>query len=233
MGSGICTRVKVSKTTRFAMLVMANLAIWPPTTHAQLVPSTSAASAPAPDAMERAQRQADNVMRWIKVHAEKPRAAPIKTVDPSVKTMLAPQVPKAAVVAAPVAESFKAVATSTPEPFAPPQEASPTARQQQAEAAVVAAEEPSPEPPEEEAEPLKAIMLEQPAIPINVLSVLNAPSKIVVQFTVDTSGAVSDIKVLSSGRSQLNKPTIAAINKWRFEPIKTPRVERVEFTFTP
>ena len=64
-------------------LVCFAAAIQTSTAHAQLVPSVGAASAPKEDSMERAQRQADNVMRWIKVHADKPRAAPAAAPTPA------------------------------------------------------------------------------------------------------------------------------------------------------
>lgn len=228
MGTGICAPIGVANTLRCALGGVVGLAILVSAAHAQLVPSTSAASAPATDAMERAQRQADNVMRWIRVHADKPRAAPAKPVP-------VPTAPKATAIAAPVSEQLKPVAVASPEPLAPAPTATLAVPVPPVEQAVPASKEPDPEPepPEEEEAPLKAIALEQPTIPSNVLLILNAPSKIMVQFTVETNGSVSDIKVISSGRSQLNKPTIAAISKWRFEPIKVPRVQRVEFTFAP
>ena len=75
MGPGFCTPSRV--------MLAAQLALWGAAMHtstalAQLVPSVGAASAPAVDPMERAQRQADNVMRWIKVTnpAPQPRQPP-------------------------------------------------------------------------------------------------------------------------------------------------------------
>ena len=80
MGTGLRTPAGVMLAVQLALL---GAAIQSSTAHAQLVPSVGAASAPAVDPMERAQRQADNVMRWIKVHADKPRAAPVAPAAPA------------------------------------------------------------------------------------------------------------------------------------------------------
>ena len=100
--------------------------------------------------------------------------------------------------------------------------------------APVKAAPPPPPPVEEEDEtPLKALAQDQPIIPRNVLASLNAPGKVMVQFKVEANGSVSNVLVLNSNRTQLNKPTVAAVSTWRFEPIKTPRVAQIEFSFTP
>ena len=224
------------------MAGLAGMATLGSAAHAQLVPSASAASAPVGDSMERAQRQADNVMRWIKVHSDKPRTAPAKPAEPAAPVPTKPALavaPKAAAVAAPGTAAVAA------EPVAPPSAiataaapasalltaAPPTAPPIAPPAAVANA--PEPVPPDEEEIPLKAIAQDPPVIPRNTLAALNTVAKLVVQFTVDTNGSVRDVQVLSSNRSQLNRPTLAAVTKWRFEPIKAPRIARIEFDFSP
>lgn len=244
MGFGFCTSVGMTPARRCAvqgiagivvMVVMVVMATLGSTAHAQLVPSASAASAPVGDSMERAQRQADNVMRWIKVHSDKPRTSPAKPVEPTApqankSAHVAPQ--KTAAVEAPVADPVKPVAAAAAEPVEPvPVVApSPVAPPVAASAAVAKAQEP---PPEEDEIPLKAIAQDQPVIPRNTLASLNAVAKVMVQFTVETNGNVRDVQVLSSNRSQLNRPTITAVSQWRFEPIKAPRIAQVEFDFAP
>ena len=240
MGPGFCTPSRV--------MLAAQLALWGAAMHtstalAQLVPSVGAASAPAVDPMERAQRQADNVMRWIKVHSDKPRAtaaAAAKPNEPAPQAAAkapapapapAPAKPIALAAAAPTAEPNKAVVTAPPEPAAPVV-APPVAPPVVPPAVLAKAPEP-PAPVEEEDEtPLKALTQTQPVIPRNVLASLTT-GKVMVKFTVEANGSVSNAEVLNSSSRQLNKPTLAAISSWRFEPIKTPRIAQVEFDFTP
>lgn len=212
-------------------LVCFAAAIQTSTAHAQLVPSVGAASAPKEDSMERAQRQADNVMRWIKVHADKPRAAPAAPPAPTPPPAPAKPVAPKAVAPAPVAPEPQKVEVAAPPPVevpVPPPVVVP------APVAPVKAPPPPPPPVEEEDEtPLKPIAQEQPVIPRNVLASLNAPGKVMVQFKVEANGSVSNVVVLNSNRTQLNKPTVNAVSNWRFEPVKTPRVAQIEFAFSP
>lgn len=67
MGSGFCTPAYAARTTRCLLLAGA---VWCTVTHAQLVPSFSRIPVPTHDSMERAQRQADSGLRWIKAHAD-------------------------------------------------------------------------------------------------------------------------------------------------------------------
>ncbi|WP_317201956.1 TonB family protein [Janthinobacterium sp.] len=231
MGSRFCTPSGVMLAVQLALW---GAAVHTSTAFAQLVPSVGAASAPTVDPMERAQRQADNVMRWIKVHSDKPRAtaaAPAKPSEPAPPaTAKAPAPTKpitvAAAAPAPTAEPAKAVVAAPPEPIAPV--VAPAAPP----AVVAKAPEPPPPAADEEETPLKALAQAQPVIPRNVLASLTA-GKVMVKFTVEANGSVSNAEVLSSSSRQLNKPTLAAITAWRFEPIKTPRVAQVEFDFTP
>jgi TonB family protein len=229
MGTGLRTPTRVMLAVQLALL---GAAIQTSTAYAQLVPSVGAASAPAVDPMERAQRQADNVMRWIKVHADKPRVAPAAPAAPTPPP--APAVTKAAppkaVAPAPVSPEPQKVEVAAPPPVevpVPPPVVAP------APVAPVIAPPPPPPPVEEEETPLKALAQEQPIIPRNVLASMNAPGKVMVQFKVETNGSVSNVVVLNSNRTQLNKPTLAAVANWRFEPVKTPRVAQIEFAFTP
>ncbi|OYU42919.1 MAG: hypothetical protein CFE44_21270, partial [Burkholderiales bacterium PBB4] len=67
--------------------------IYPAHSVAQLVAPVSGASAPEEDPMERAKRQANNVMRWIKVHSDKPRATPAKPNEPPAPVAATPPPP--------------------------------------------------------------------------------------------------------------------------------------------
>lgn len=209
--------------------------------HAQLVVPAGAASAPAEDPMERAKRQANNVMRWIKVHADKPRAttakeaaapapAPAPVARPAPRTATAP----GGYAPAPEPEKSVVTAAPTPEPTtqAPPLVAAPVAPPPSAAAALAIAKT-SPLPiVEEEDTPLKALSQPQPVIPRNLLSTIDT-GKVMVRFMVETNGSVSNVEVLNSSSRLLNKPTVAAISTWRFEPIKAPRPAQIEIVFNP
>lgn len=234
MGSRFCTPSGVMLAVQLALW---GAAVHTSTAFAQLVPSVGAASAPTVDPMERAQRQADNVMRWIKVHSDKPRAAtaaaPAKPNEPAPPVAAKAPAPTkpitvAAAAPAPTAEPAKAVVAAPPEPAAPVVAPLPVAPP----AALAKAPAPPPPVEEEEETQLKALTQAQPVIPRNVLASLTA-GKVMVKFTVEANGTVSNAEVLSSSSRQLNKPTLTAISSWRFEPIKTPRVAQVEFDFTP
>ncbi len=232
--------------------------------HAQLVPSVSAGAAPAEDAMERAKRQADNVMRWIKVHGDKAKGtpapvAPIAPVAPGASAVAAKAAPapkpnaesappaatKVAVqdspqsptktLAAARATTSAATAPSTPSPAAPevPEPAPTSLPQPMAAPPLVPAPDAvaqAPEPDDEDT-PLTAISQAKPVIPRALLATLNN-GKVMVRFTVEGSGAVSNAEVLSSSNRQLNRPTLNAVSTWRFEPIKTARVAQIEFDFS-
>lgn len=239
MGFGFCTSIWGPHALRFAALGFAGfagVATLGPHAYAQLVPSAASASAPVGDSMERAQRQADNVMRWIKVHSDKPRTAPVKPAEPAAVVAAKPTTaaaPKAATIAATVVDPIKPVLAAVAEPIAPSPAVAPPLVAPPMVVAAAVAQVPEPLPLEEEEIPLKAIAQEQPVIPRNVLASLNAVGKVVVQFRVEANGNVGDIQVLSSTRSQLNRHTTAAVAQWRFEPIKTPRIAQIEFVFTP
>ena len=40
-----------------------------------------------------------------------------------------------------------------------------------------------------------------------------------VHFDIQPNGSVSDVKVIASSNRQLDKPTIAAIQGWKFQPV--------------
>ncbi len=249
MGTGLRTPRRVMLAVQLVGLAAV---IQTSTANAQLVPSVTADTAPTETPMERAQRQADNVMRWIKVHADKPRAtppAPAKPAEPAAPVAARPAPKLAAAVPAPTPAPAPVVETPTPvvaaapapaapapaapEPVvAPPPVAAPVAAPVVAPPAIAKAPEPPPQEEEEDV-PLKVISQGQPVIPRSVLASLNDVGKVMVQFTVETNGSVSNVKVLHSTQRQLNRPTISAVSDWKFEPISEPQVAQIEFAFTP
>lgn len=235
MGLGFCTPAWVAYTVRFTALGIATAGS---SAYAQLVPSVSAASAPATNSMERAQRQADNVMRWIKVHADKPRAAPAPTVKSN-----EPVAPVAS-VAKPVAAPKPAPPTLSPPTIAvepakpveipiPPVTNPPVATSPQVPAPQTITPSMPTAPEEQETdddEPLKVKTQTLPDIPRNLRNSLTT-ARVLAEFTIETSGRTSKIQILNSSNRRLNEPTVSAISSWTFEPIKQARTQQVEFDF--
>ncbi|OYU44814.1 MAG: hypothetical protein CFE44_10915, partial [Burkholderiales bacterium PBB4] len=169
-----------------------------------------------------------------------PRATPAKPNQPPAPVAATPPAaprPAPRVAApAPQVEPEKPVAVAAPvpepTPQAPPPVATPAAPPAPVAATAAIAKTPPPPPPEEEEDtPLKALAQPQPVLPRNILSTLNV-AKVMVRFTVETNGSVSNVEVLRSSNRLLNKPTITAVSSWRFEPIKVSRPAQVEFDFS-
>jgi TonB family protein len=91
--------------------------------------------------------------------------------------------------------------------------------------------EPEPAAAPEEAE-LKVIARVEPDIPQRVQTNMRGTAQVVVAFTVNPDGSVSNPVVTSSSNSALNRYTVTAVKAWRFEPIPMARDHMVSFTFT-
>jgi TonB family protein len=208
---------------------------------AQVAPSAAAASA-----AERAQKEADRTMYWIRVLATKP--APVK----------ATAAPKPAVAAAPAArpvadarEKVKvaAAATGSPGPItdahaaparvalaqAPIAGASDTSALSSNHADDVAsgvADNAAPDAaPAAEPDPgLSQIKLVQPDFPPGVVKRVHK-GNVEVRFEVDPDGTVSDAVVVQTSNSHLNEAAIDAIRQWRFKPTPMSHTAAVNLVF--
>lgn len=207
---------------------------------------TPAAPNPPTDGMQRSQRQADNVYRWIKMFAEPTRKADgskadaIKVRPPkeSGATAASPtnaERPLAAVAPSPAAS---AVETSVPaDPaiasVAPAASAAvpATAIAPATSPAVAAAAKTGPSAPaQDEDEELTILSQPQPDIPREVRNMLGT-AKVAVAFTVQPDGSVQEASVISSTHRRLNRPTLEAVGQWKFAPVRTARNVRVELEF--
>jgi TonB family protein len=206
-----------------------------PVAHAQLVPSVTASppagAASTTSGLERAQRQVDNVYKWIKL-ADKPKpAAPTPATAPAPAAR--PAAPKPAVVQAPTPQAVPAAAAAS---LAPPEVIAPQ---------VVAAPAPEPtpvvapppvqvakaaEPVVEEETPLRIISQEQPTVPRDLRNDLEN-AKVTMAFLVGIDGKVTNARAINSTNRKLERPTIAAVSNWVFAPVKTPREVQVEIEF--
>ena len=186
---------------------------------AQTPTPASAASAPAKDVAPSAsvQRQADSVFRWIKIHSDKPRKPTVKpdlAALPSGKELSAAG---AAVVAAAPPRGVAAAEQSPVNDAVLPVVASvdvPAAATNRIDTLVQ----------------LKPIEQPKPDFPGDIMARLGKGG-VKLSFLVQPDGSVSAPEVLSSSHRRLNPSALAAIAKWRFEPIQAARTAQVELGF--
>ena len=78
-----------------------------------------------------------------------------------------------------------------------------------------------------------AISTPQPKYPVEALR--NGQSGTVqVEFTVGTNGAVTAARVVSSSPPRVfNSETLAAVKRWRFQPVGSPVTSRRTISFSP
>lgn len=208
---------------------------------------TPAAPNPPTDGMQRSQRQADNVYRWIKMFAEPTRKAdgskadaikarPAKESGAPAASPTNAERPLAAVTPSPAAS---AVETSVPaaDPtiasVAPAASAAlpATAIAPASSPAVAATSKSGPSAPaEDEDDELTILSQTQPDIPREVRNMLGT-AKVAVAFTVQPDGSVQEASVISSTHRRLNRPTLEAVGQWKFAPVRTARNVRVELEF--
>lgn len=199
----------------------------------------SAASAPAKGAApsERAQRQADSVFRWIKIHSEKPRKA--AEAKPAAKSEAAVVVTGSSPREAARAEPDDAKPAPTASASSPALEPLNAAAEKDTVAAPVVpvvASAPAvvpvtPAAPVEEEVVVKPIEQPKPEFPEDVMAQLGS-GKVKLRFMVQPDGSVAEAEVLSTSHRRLNRAALDAIAKWRFKPIKVARPAQVELGFS-
>ena len=212
---------------------------------AQLVAPVSPASAPAAnDSMERAQRQANNVLRWIKVHSEKPRANPAAaaTTPAAAPSRAAKAPPRNAIPAKTAGNAGTASAAIEAAPAV--QEDLPLleAAAEVAAPVTVPVQAPPPPPPPVPAsiaaptvavEPdivLVPVSQAQPELSRKVQESMNN-DRVTVRFTVLPNGSVINTEILKSSNRRLNTPTLDAVSTWRFQPIRANHTVSIELAF--
>lgn len=210
------------------------------TAHAQqasLPPLPPAKTASESSAMERSQRQSDNVYRFIKQFADTPRkpvpaavrpkeevATPTPARRPDTQNLAAPAgtpttTPDIAPVAAPVN-------TANSESTTPPQAASAATALAPAVTASAAAAA------EDDEEELQLVDQVQPQFPRGMQGAPDG-GKVTVAFTVQPNGSVTDTSVVNASNRRFGKPARDAVAQWRFAPIKVARPVQVEISFNP
>lgn len=198
--------------------------------------TAAAASAPVSD---RASRDAHNPMRVIleagrlKVRAKPDNDAPAAVAPRKDPAPTAAKAKPAAPAAAPApatatAKAEAAAPSSAPEPTpaaaAPP---APAPETRTVLAAPTAAPAPAPAPARPVAM-LKNIRLVEPELSASVLRRLRGEVEVVVGFTVNPDGSVSDVSIFSSPNKLLDSAVVDAVRQWRYEPVEQPRLHTVQ-----
>lgn len=212
---------------------------------AQVTPSAAAASA-----AERAQKEADRTMYWIRVLATKPApvkaapaprpvvaaappARPVAEAHDKVKVAVATETPANATNAAPARLALAQAPTLSQPPIASASDTSALSSSHADDVASgvadTAATEPAP-PPAEPDPGLSQIKLVQPDFPPGVVKRVHK-GNVEVRFEVDPEGTVTDAVVVESSNAHLNDAAIEAIRQWRFKPTPMSHTAAVNLVF--
>ena len=177
----------------------------------------------------------------------KPAPAPAKD-DASAKVVAKkPLPPKAAIPAGADADKSASPVTATATPssapnanLARPAGAESTLGNTAAPAATTPPiSEPAPPPPAistarlAPAEPpsLTLVKRVEPVLSAELLDSRLNTAKVVVAFTVNANGEVSNLSIASTSDSRLNRSVLRAVQAWRYAPIAEPREHMVSFAF--
>ncbi len=76
--------------------------------------------------------------------------------------------------------------------------------------------------------PLKLVQLVEPSLSSMVVRRMRADAEVVVGFTVNADGTVSDVAVRSSPMKALDDAVVEAVSQWRYEPIGAARTHAVQ-----
>lgn len=183
-----------------------------------------------PDAAARAAREASNPLRII-IEASKLKSrateapAPVKRPARPVAAKPATPAPVAvkaeAAPAAVVAASQPAAETAAIVPAVARVEPAPTA---------LSLPEPVVPVPKLAAAPLplKLVQLVEPSLSSMVMRRMRSDAEVVVGFTVNADGSVSDVAVRSSPMKALDDAVVEAVSQWRYEPIGEARTHAVQ-----
>lgn len=219
-------------------------------------PHSTEAKRPLSDA-ERARRDADKVSQWIRLVADRSaKATPAPTPVTPVPSKKAAAKPEATAKLAEAALPYGMARRELPEAVAAPQlllaaddsiaeapadaPSPPTARPdtdiQLALAAppTTAAARPAAAPlaaPEPEVdEVLKPLLQVKPEFPASLMNTLQSGT-VALQFLVTTDGRVAQVQVLNSSHKRLAPAAMAAVQQWRFEPLRREQWAKIELGF--
>ena len=210
-------------------------------------PAGAQQDAPKAEGMERAQKAADAVFHWIKLHADKPAPRPQPAPAPAPKKsapVAATPRPTPVAVATPAATASTAAApppviAARPEPEPEPDRepvvlaaAAPTPAPAAPMAAAAQAMEPPAAAPEQAEESLQLLSKVDPAMPRQLQQTSFRNGYAQVQFTVAPDGSVRQAAVIKASHSRLGTAAVEAVRQWRFAPLRKAREAAVEIAFS-
>ena len=182
---------------------------------------SQAQQAPLTD-VERARRDADSPLRWIKLHADTPAKSPPAKAEPAKPELPKPAPVKPALAKSPLNKASTAAA-ATSAAVASADAASASAQPQEAKSAAPA---PTPAP----ADDLAPLRRTDPQWDAELMSALRR-GRVEVRFTVAAKGTLTAAEVISSTDPQLDGAALSAISQWRFAPMSAAHSASVEFGF--
>jgi protein TonB len=197
------------------------LALASPAFAQAVAPDRGASSADA-----RAQREADKVFQWIRIHSDKPRKAAVVPVEKP-----AP-VPVRAVSRPARPAEARPVDTAAAPAVAPRVEAvAPSAT----EAAVAVPPAPMPSATAPAAAPevdelLTLVHKTEPEFSPNLMRSLRR-GMVQVGFTVQPDGSVAKAHVVSATHPRLGQAAVDTVSQWRFQPVKHAQAAVVDLGF--
>ena len=151
----------------------------------------------------------------------------IAEATPAEKRVARPAAAKTTAPAA-VAAALKAPAAASQAVMGPPDQTLAKA----ADAMPTALSAPAPILPTPKAQPaplpLKLTRLVEPSLPDSVMRRLRNDVEVVVGFTVNADGSVSNVAVRSSPMKALDASIVEAVSHWRYEPIAEERTHAVQ-----
>lgn len=156
-----------------------------------------------------------------------PTPAPVVEPAPGIATASTPGLtPEPAITSSPVAT---VTLPSSPD-AAPPTAVQPAPAKETAsrpEPTPVAPNAPAPAPV-----PLTLVKRVEPALSADLIDGRLNTARVVVAFTVNTSGEVINPSVATTTDTRLNRSVLRAVQAWRYAPIPEPREHMVSFAFT-
>ena len=207
------------------------------------VPTASAQTAPpreAAAAASRAAREADNPMRVI-IEASKLKVRIKPDGDGSdsssgEKRVVRAPAPRPAAPASvtkasgvPAAET--PVLASKPVPEPPSMPAQTVARAADSMPTALTTPPPilpAPKPSAQAPVPLKLAQLVEPSVPDSTLRRMRNDVQVMVGFTVNPDGSVSDVVIKSNPMKSLDSAILEAVGQWRYNPIGESRTHAVQ-----
>lgn len=216
---------------------------------AQVAPSAAAASA-----AERAQKETDRTMYWIRVLATKPAPAkaaaaakPVVAVAPAARPVAEAREKVKAATAAPAAAgpltdapnaaparvALAQAPTLSQPPIAGASDTSALSSSHADDVASGVADTTLPEAAPQPAEPdpgLSQTKLVQPDFPPNVVQRVHK-GNVEVRFEVEPDGTVSDAVVVQSSNAHLDSAAVEAVRQWRFKPTPMSHTAAVNLVF--